>query len=207
MAKLVVFAALIASVESFALNAPVQRLPVARRAAALTMQQQTKEPETEKKGFFGKVFPTKEEKPAGEEEELSESKKLMQKVKDAGKAGIISYIFWEWAFWGGVQPLAAHAINFMRATLQCSPRAPLPLGRSLGSGRTLRLPDGVRLLAGLQRRRGHEEAWRRGVCLRQCGPLRGAAPHRPRARYDALGASEHRRQVRQEGGGVSPHTN
>ena len=35
-----------------------------------------------------------------EEEELSESKKLLQKVKDAGVAGIISYIFWEWAFWG-----------------------------------------------------------------------------------------------------------
>ena len=41
------------------------------------------------------------EVPAKEEEELSESKQLMQKVKDAGIAGIISYIFWEWAFWGG----------------------------------------------------------------------------------------------------------
>ena len=105
MAKLFLIVALVASVESFALNAPVQRLPIARRAAALTMQQQTKEPET-KKGFFGKIFPTKEEKPAGDEEELTESKKLMQKVKDAGTAGIISYIFWEWAFWGG-EPTAA----------------------------------------------------------------------------------------------------
>ena len=24
----------------------------------------------------------------------------MQKVKDAGVAGVISYVFWEWAFWG-----------------------------------------------------------------------------------------------------------
>lgn len=101
MAKLLLLAALVASVHSFALNAPVQRLPIVRRAAALNMAQSTKEPETEKKGFFGKVFPTKEDKPTGEEEELSESKKLMQKVKDAGTAGIISYIFWEWAFWGG----------------------------------------------------------------------------------------------------------
>ena len=31
---------------------------------------------------------------------LEESKKLLQQVKDAGVAGIISYIFWEWAFWG-----------------------------------------------------------------------------------------------------------
>ena len=37
----------------------------------------------------GKVVPTKN----GEEEELSESKKLLQQVKDAGVAGIISYIF------------------------------------------------------------------------------------------------------------------
>ena len=25
---------------------------------------------------------------------------LMQKVKDAGVAGLVSYVFWEWAFWG-----------------------------------------------------------------------------------------------------------
>merc|ERR1719502_736352 len=63
-------------------------------------------PVEEKKGFSlfgfgksqeveGKVVPTKDG-----EEELSESKKLLQQVKDAGVAGIISYIFWEWAFWG-----------------------------------------------------------------------------------------------------------
>eukprot|EP00327_Prymnesium_parvum_P004568 CAMPEP_0182825302 /NCGR_PEP_ID=MMETSP0006_2-20121128/15760_1 /TAXON_ID=97485 /ORGANISM="Prymnesium parvum, Strain Texoma1" /LENGTH=137 /DNA_ID=CAMNT_0024952375 /DNA_START=481 /DNA_END=894 /DNA_ORIENTATION=+ len=48
-------------------------------------------------GFKGKVEPTKND---GAEPEEDESKKLLQKVKDAGVAGIISYIFWEWAFWG-----------------------------------------------------------------------------------------------------------
>ena len=32
--------------------------------------------------------------------EESEDKQLMQKIKDAGAAGLISYIIWEWAFWG-----------------------------------------------------------------------------------------------------------
>ena len=45
----------------------------------------------------GKVVRTK---PGQKEEEQDESKKLLQQVKDAGSAGIISYIFWEWAFWG-----------------------------------------------------------------------------------------------------------
>ena len=36
---------------------------------------------------------------------MDESKKLLQKVKDAGVAGIISYIFWEWAFWGVSVPV------------------------------------------------------------------------------------------------------
>lgn len=34
-----------------------------------------------------------------DEEEMSESQKLMKQVKDAGTAGIISYALWEWAFW------------------------------------------------------------------------------------------------------------
>merc|ERR1712146_659284 len=53
----------------------------------------------------GKVVPTKGEP----EEELSESKKLLQQVKDAGVAGIISYIFWEWAFWGVSIPVCISA--------------------------------------------------------------------------------------------------
>ena len=44
----------------------------------------------------------------GDEEELSESKQMMQKVKDAGVAGIISYIFWEWAFWGVSVPVCIY---------------------------------------------------------------------------------------------------
>merc|ERR1712118_116459 len=51
----------------------------------------------------GKVVSTK--RGGGDEEELSESKKLLQQVKDAGVAGIISYIFWEWAFWGVSVPV------------------------------------------------------------------------------------------------------
>ena len=46
----------------------------------------------------GKVVATKKGGKAVEEED--ESKKLLQQIKDAGSAGIISYIFWEWAFWG-----------------------------------------------------------------------------------------------------------
>merc|ERR1719183_3269785 len=55
----------------------------------------------------GKEVPTK--KDAGEEEELPEGKKLMQQVKDAGIAGIISYVFWEWAFWGVSVPVCISA--------------------------------------------------------------------------------------------------
>ncbi|KOO23834.1 hypothetical protein Ctob_000765 [Chrysochromulina tobinii] len=37
---------------------------------------------------------------------VEDSKSMMQKVKDAGVAGIISYIFWEWAFWGVSVPVS-----------------------------------------------------------------------------------------------------
>lgn len=37
--------------------------------------------------------------PIAEEEELSETKKLLQQVKDAGTAGIVSYALWELGFW------------------------------------------------------------------------------------------------------------
>jgi hypothetical protein len=36
----------------------------------------------------------------GEEEELTETQKLLKKVKQAGTAGAISYAAWELAFWG-----------------------------------------------------------------------------------------------------------
>ena len=44
----------------------------------------------------------------------SEGDNLMQKVKDAGPAGIISYVFWEWAFWGVSIPVAL--FGFQAAT-------------------------------------------------------------------------------------------
>ena len=64
--------------------------------------------EEEKKGlaaFFGggnkqvegKVVPTKKGGKAAEEEK---EEGTMDKIKAAGTAGIISYVFWEWAFWG-----------------------------------------------------------------------------------------------------------
>merc|ERR1719472_109340 len=40
-----------------------------------------------------------------EEEKGEEKENMMQQVKDAGVAGIISYIFWEWAFWGVSVPV------------------------------------------------------------------------------------------------------
>ena len=39
---------------------------------------------------------------------MSDEKGMMQKVKDAGAAGIISYIFWEWAFWGVSVPVCIY---------------------------------------------------------------------------------------------------
>lgn len=73
-------------------------------ASHLTMKAAQEE---EKKGlaaFFGgnkqvegKVVPTKKGGKAAEE---PEEQGTMDKIKAAGTAGIISYVFWEWAFWG-----------------------------------------------------------------------------------------------------------
>mmetsp|Transcript_7156 Transcript_7156/g.12476 ORF Transcript_7156/g.12476 Transcript_7156/m.12476 type:complete len:226 (-) Transcript_7156:107-784(-) len=43
------------------------------------------------------------------EEEMSETKKLMQKVKDAGIAGVISYALWEVGFWAISVPVCIAA--------------------------------------------------------------------------------------------------
>lgn len=43
------------------------------------------------------------------EEEITETRTLMQKVKDAGTAGIISYMLWEFAFWGASVPVVLSA--------------------------------------------------------------------------------------------------
>jgi len=98
-----VFLGIVATSSAFVV-APVRPSVAMPRAAAAAMTVQE-----EKKGFLGGLFGAKEETQGkvvptkngkGEEEELSESKKLLQQVKDAGIAGIISYVFWEWAFWG-----------------------------------------------------------------------------------------------------------
>ena len=79
--------------------------------APLFMSQPTKE----KTSIFDKMrgVVVKTDAPAQVEEE-EDSKSMMQKVKDAGVAGIISYIFWEWAFWGVSVPVSL--FGFQAAT-------------------------------------------------------------------------------------------
>lgn len=48
------------------------------------------------------------------EEELSETKKLLQKVKQAGTAGAISYALWELGFWGVSIPVCI--VGYQAAT-------------------------------------------------------------------------------------------
>ena len=115
MSRFFLTLALVACVNAF--SATPVRAPaavVARRSAALVMGPQVEEKKNPFAGLFGgkqettgKVVPTKGKKV--EEEELSESKKLLQQVKDAGVAGIISYVFWEWAFWGVSIPVCISA--------------------------------------------------------------------------------------------------
>ena len=106
---------------AFQVGAPATTI---QRAAAVTpvMQFGRGPPvKEEKKGFSlfggkkedvkGKVVRTKKGK---DDEEMDESKKLLQQVKDAGVAGIISYIFWEWAFWGVSIPVCI--VGYQAAT-------------------------------------------------------------------------------------------
>ena len=90
-----------------------------------------KETTTTKPSFMdkmtGKVSPTSADNK--NEEGQEDGKALMQKVKDAGVAGIISYIFWEWAFWGvsapvacfGFQAATGHWPDFSNQDVRCSP--------------------------------------------------------------------------------------
>ena len=48
------------------------------------------------------------------EEKGEEKENMMQQVKDAGVAGIISYIFWEWAFWGVSIPVCIFGYREVR---------------------------------------------------------------------------------------------
>jgi hypothetical protein len=61
--------------------------------------------------IFGQKEKEAETAAAGDAEQKEDGKALMQKVKDAGAAGIISYIFWEWAFWGVSVPVAIFAFK------------------------------------------------------------------------------------------------
>lgn len=52
---------------------------------------------------------TNEECEIKEEEELSETKKLLKQVKEAGTAGVISYALWELGFWALSVPVCISA--------------------------------------------------------------------------------------------------
>ena len=55
-------------------------------------------------------------------EEGEDKENMMQQVKDAGVAGIISYVFWEWAFWGVSVPVCIFGYREVRQhTAQISP--------------------------------------------------------------------------------------
>lgn len=56
--------------------------------------------------FFAKGEEATTPKQKGLEVAKNDAKALMEKVKASGKAGIISYIFWELAFWGFSVPIA-----------------------------------------------------------------------------------------------------
>merc|ERR1712166_1551220 len=59
-------------------------------------------------------------------EDGEDKENMMQQVKDAGVAGIISYVFWEWAFWGVSIPvcilekLAGRAIRWVCGSVRRS---------------------------------------------------------------------------------------
>ena len=55
-------------------------------------------------------------------EDGEDKENMMQQVKDAGVAGIISYVFWEWAFWGVSVPVCIFGYREVRQhTAQISP--------------------------------------------------------------------------------------
>merc|ERR1740138_1484847 len=95
--------------------------PIAQRGAprtvALTMQLKLKDRATttndnlygQSTTMKGVVVPTGAVQKKQAAADGEEGEDLMQKVKDAGSAGIISYIFWEWAFWGVSVPIAISA--------------------------------------------------------------------------------------------------
>lgn len=114
MNSLLAFVLILDAAAGFSLNAPAPSSAVrsvrAVRGTPLAMaEQQTKFKLPWQKGdtesMSGKVEPTG----AKGEGEGEDNASMMQKVKDAGIAGIISYIFWEWAFWGVSIPVCIGA--------------------------------------------------------------------------------------------------
>lgn len=97
------------SAQGFAPSIPVpavrRQLPARRQALFVTLNEQTT---VQERASFAEESPVSVDlataaatttDAAIQEEGLSETKKLMQKVKDAGTAGIISYALWELGFW------------------------------------------------------------------------------------------------------------
>ena len=93
-------------------TAPLTGLRVAPARSPLVSMVETEE----KVSLFDKMrgVVVKTDKKEDTTEEAEDSTSMMQKVKDAGAAGIISYIFWEWAFWGVSVPVAC--FGFQAAT-------------------------------------------------------------------------------------------
>lgn len=106
--SLLLVAASLACACGFSVTAVARPMRLHSATSQLAMKAPVEEKKTGLAAFFGggnkvdgKVVPTKKGgKQVDEEEEMDENKKLLQQVKDAGVAGIISYVFWEWVFWG-----------------------------------------------------------------------------------------------------------
>lgn len=86
------------------------RQPTFTKVAIMRMSEQdTIEKESLQSSTDSQVENLSEECEVEEEEELSESQKLLKKVKEAGTAGVISYAAWELAFWALSVPVCVFA--------------------------------------------------------------------------------------------------
>jgi hypothetical protein len=121
--SIALFLLLSSSVEAFAPPRPTfrtSRVVAAKKAPALLQQQpavasfalRATNSEDDKTALLEKssndkalMDPATDECDAEPEVELSESKRLMKQVKDAGVAGIISYALWEFGFWAVSVPV------------------------------------------------------------------------------------------------------
>ena len=71
-------------------------------------------------------FALRAAQPRMAEEEKPDKDNMMQQVKDAGIAGIISYVFWEWAFWGVSVPVCIFGYREVRSSQRQANRGRLP---------------------------------------------------------------------------------